>query len=303
MELHQLECFIELSKFQNVSLTAEHLNISQPALSKTISLLESELDVKLFDRVGRRIRLNDHGRMFARYAEQILETLKEGTRNVKNLEYQPSGTISLGLFSYVDLIADCIRDFMETYPMVKFQLYSSKSQYTIDNFENLDFTLSSSLTDAPMAREEYLESFPIAEEQYVLAIAPELLAQEIPDVPEENLMLHHFHQVPFLAMANNLMFSDVTYTLCQQAGFTPNITIQTNDFATKLHMTSLGHVASLIPEVCIPVFSSYRSDLRFLYLPDMTVRRTIRLGRKRSTLVSQTCETFWKYAKKYYCRS
>ena len=113
MELHQLECFIELSKFQNVSLTAEHLNISQPALSKTISLLEAELGVKLFDRVGRRIRLNDHGRMFARYAEQTMETLKEGTRNVRNLEYQPSGTIYLGLFSYANLIADCIRDFME----------------------------------------------------------------------------------------------------------------------------------------------------------------------------------------------
>ena len=101
-------------------------------------------------------------------------------------------------------------------------------------------------------------------------------------------------------MANNLMFSDVTYTFCQQAGFTPEIAIQTNNFATKLHMTSLGHVASLIPEVCIPVFESYRPDLKFLRLPDMISQRTIRLGRKRSTLVSQTCETFWNYAKTYY---
>ena len=93
MELHQLECFLELSRFQNVSVTAELLNISQPALSKTISLLESELGVKLFDRVGRRIVLNDHGKMFARYVESVLSTLREGTRNVRDLDYQPSGTI------------------------------------------------------------------------------------------------------------------------------------------------------------------------------------------------------------------
>ena len=300
MELHQLECFIELSKFQNVSLTAEHLNISQPALSKTISLLEAELGVKLFERVGRRIRLNDHGRMFARYAEQTMETLKEGTRNVRNLEYQPSGTIYLGLFSYANLIADCIRDFMEEYPLVKFQMYSSKSQYTIDNFETLDFTLTSSLKSTSIARDGFLESFPIVEEEYILVIAPELLEKYLPGSKGDHLPLAAFHRVPFLGMANNLMFSDITYTFCQQAGFTPNLAILTNDYATKLHMVSLGNIASFIPEVCAPVFESYRPDLRFIHLTDVSGRRTIHLSRRRSSLVSQTCDTFWNYAQEYF---
>ncbi len=300
MELHQLECFIELSKFQNVSLTAEHLNISQPALSKTISLLEAELGVKLFDRIGRRIRLNDHGRMFARCAEQSIEMLREGTKNVQALEYQPSGTILFGLFSYANLIADCIRDFMEEYPLVKFEMYSSKSQYTIDNFDNLDFTLSSSLSSAPISREGFLESFPIAEEEYLLVISPELLEEHLPDASGDQLPLSAFSRVPFLGMANNLMFSDITYTLCQQAGFTPNLTILTNDYATKLHMVSLGNIASFIPEICSTVFESYRPDLRFLHLTDVNTKRVIRLSRRRGSLMSQTCDTFWNYAREYF---
>ena len=297
MELHQIECFLELSKFQNVSLTAEHLNISQPALSKTISLLESELGVKLFDRIGRRIYLNERGALFARYAEQLIETLREGSSRVKNMEYSPNGTISLGLFAYIGLIAECIQGFMSEYPLVKFEIYSSKSQYTIDNFNNIDFTLSSSLGSA--MREDFLESFSIAEEQYVLVIAPELLTQFSPSTGAP-IKLASLNRLPFLAMAHNLMFSDITHIICQQAGFTPNLTIQTNDFATKLHLTSLGVAASFIPEVCIPIFRSYRNDFLFLRFSEVDMHRSIWLGRKKVSKVSQTCDAFWKYARQYY---
>ena len=300
MELHHLEYFIELSKFQNVSLTAEHLNISQPALSKTISQLEAELGVKLFDRVGRRIRLNDHGRLFARYAEQTLETLKEGTRNVQNLEVQPSGTICLGLYSYIDLIAGCIRGFMEKYPLVRFEIYSSKSQYTIDNFENLDFALTSSLSSSPASRSEFLESIRVTEEEYVLAVSPALLRKYLPDRTGPDWRLGDFAPVPFLGMADNLMFSDVTGTLCQQAGFTPNMSILTNDYATKLHMVSMGNAASFIPEACIPVFRSYCPELLFLHLTDISGKRIIRLSRRRRSLAKPVCDTFWEYAGEYF---
>lgn len=299
MELHQLKCFLELSKFQNVSLTAAQLNVSQPALSKTISLLEADLGIKLFDRIGRRIYLNERGTLFAQYAEQMMQALHEGTQAAKKLDYQPSGTICLGLFAYVSLISDCIGSFMKRYPLVKFELYSSKSQYTIDNFDRIDFTISSALTKAPVTRDDILESFPIAQEQYLLVVAPELLEKYI-SVDTDLHTLSALHQIPFLSMANNLMFSDITYTICQQAGFVPNAFIQTNDYATKLHMTAQGLVAAFIPEVCVPVFRSMRPDFRFLRFSDVNTLRTIRLSRKKTAHVRQACDAFWNYAQEYY---
>lgn len=299
MELHQIKCFLELSKFQNVSLTAERLNISQPALSKTISLLESELGVKLFDRVGRRIVLNERGKMFALYAEQGLKNLRFGAEHIRKLEYQPVGTISLGLFSYIGLISQCICAFLSAYRQTKFEIFSSKTQYTIDHFDNLDFTLSSSLSPLEVRQESILQSIDIGREDYILVAAPELLeAHGVGDggcVPLATLA-----SLPFLSMANNLMFSDITCILCQQAGFSPNLVVETNDFATKLHMTSMGVVAAFIPEVCIPTFRAVRGDFRFLSLCDIETRRVIRLGRKKSSAHSQVAQAFWDYAVNWF---
>ena len=299
MELHQLECFLELSKFQNVSATAEHLNVSQPALSKTISLLESELGVKLFDRVGRRILLNDRGKLFAQYAEHILDSLKEAARNVKTREFQPSGTITIGLFAYVDLIADCVHDFREEYPLVNFRLFSSKSQFTVDNFAALDFTLSSVLGDAVPEREGLLESVPIREEAYLLVSAPELLGR-FTEAGPEGVKLASLSEAPFLSMANNLMFTDITSAFCLRAGFSPKIVVQTNDFATKLHMISLGTAMALIPEVCVPVFRGFRTDLLFLPITDVSPRRTVIFSRKNASDSSPLCDLFWQYVKDCY---
>lgn len=299
MELHQIRCFLELCKFQNVSLTAERLNISQPALSKTISLLESELGVKLFDRVGRRITLNERGKMFALYAEQGIKNLLFGAEHIKKLEYQPVGTISIGLFSYIGLISQCICDFLSTYKQTKFEIFSSKTQYTIDHFDNLDFTLSSSLSLTEVKQESILQSIDIGSENYILVAAPELLkAYEIES--DGCIPLSSLSALPFLSMANNLMFSDITYVLCQQAGFSPKIVVETNDFATKLHTTAAGAAAAFIPEVCIPTFRAVREDFCFLNLCDIPTKRVIRLGRKKSSAHSQVAQAFWDYAVKWY---
>ena len=50
-------------------------------------------------------------------------------------------------------------------------------------------------------------------------------------------------------MLKNLLFSDITQTLCQRAGFAPHLVVRTNDFATKLHQVALGTAAAFLPAV------------------------------------------------------
>lgn len=65
MELLQLKYFRELAQSQHLSKTAEKLHIAQPSLSQTLRRLETELDTPLFDRVGKRIVLNDYGKFLS----------------------------------------------------------------------------------------------------------------------------------------------------------------------------------------------------------------------------------------------
>ena len=71
MELLQLQYFRELARNGHLSKTAEALHIAQPSLSQTLKRLESEIGVPLFDRVGNRIVLNDSGRIFLKYTDEI----------------------------------------------------------------------------------------------------------------------------------------------------------------------------------------------------------------------------------------
>lgn len=64
MEWQQLEYFVTVAKLEHMTRAAEALAISQPALSRSISKLEEELGVPLFDRQGRSIMLNRYGELF-----------------------------------------------------------------------------------------------------------------------------------------------------------------------------------------------------------------------------------------------
>lgn len=69
----QLECFMEVANFLNFSRAAEHLRITQPAVSHQINTLEDELGVKLFRRTSKSVRLTQEGYLFTQYAGEILK--------------------------------------------------------------------------------------------------------------------------------------------------------------------------------------------------------------------------------------
>ena len=64
MDLLELRYFQAVARHQHVSRAAAELRVAQPALSRAIARLEAELGVPLFDRRGRRVRLNRFGAMF-----------------------------------------------------------------------------------------------------------------------------------------------------------------------------------------------------------------------------------------------
>ncbi|WP_369218522.1 LysR family transcriptional regulator, partial [Streptomyces flavofungini] len=64
MDLLSLRYFQAVARHQHISRAAQELRVAQPSVSRTIGRLESELGVLLFDRQGRRIRLNEHGEAF-----------------------------------------------------------------------------------------------------------------------------------------------------------------------------------------------------------------------------------------------
>ncbi|MCL1827870.1 MAG: LysR family transcriptional regulator [Oscillospiraceae bacterium] len=119
MELNQIRYFISAAHYNNLSKAARILNITQPTLSKSISNLEEELGIKLFDRFGKKIRLNECGKRFLENAENSVQELENAVAAAKNRTAGPS--LYLGLFLHSDRFMRCLGDFSKANPDLSFQ--------------------------------------------------------------------------------------------------------------------------------------------------------------------------------------
>ena len=70
--LRQLEVFLATARYENISRAAGDLSMSQSAASDSLRELEHQFDVQLFDRIGKRLQLNDFGRLLLPRAEELL---------------------------------------------------------------------------------------------------------------------------------------------------------------------------------------------------------------------------------------
>lgn len=110
MDLLQLKYFREIARDGSITKAAERLTISQPALSKTLRNLETELGLLLFDRVGRGIRLNADGQYFFEAVDRALNVLEEATQNLKSRGAMENRTVTL-----INLIPEYYTWFMDAF--------------------------------------------------------------------------------------------------------------------------------------------------------------------------------------------
>lgn len=119
MELLQLKYFKTVAELGKISAAAEALYISTPALSTSISRLERELGVQLFDRYAKRIELNRQGEIFLRYVNQMFDVLECAKTEVQKSAMQQRQHIWIATTT-TNLWMDLITEFSQAF-----------SQYTL----------------------------------------------------------------------------------------------------------------------------------------------------------------------------
>src|SRR2546425_10079709 len=96
MELHQLRYFCAVAKSGSFSRAAEHSHVSQPSLSQQILKLEAELGARLFDRLGRSVRLTEVGKTFLPRARAVLRELEAARGDVVESKDSVGGSVTGG---------------------------------------------------------------------------------------------------------------------------------------------------------------------------------------------------------------
>lgn len=129
MNLQQLYYFRKLAEVQHYTEAAKALYITQPSLSDSISSLESELSVALFQKKGRGIELTKYGQEFYQYVSQALGVLEHGIAIMKEKSDSVTGTIDVGCIPTLlgDFLSDALDLYHEKHPQVNFNIFQDKS--------------------------------------------------------------------------------------------------------------------------------------------------------------------------------
>lgn len=123
MEIKHLKTFSKVAQCLHFNQAAKALNCSQSTVSAQIKLLEEELDLLLFDRLGKKIILTDAGHKLVRYSQKIINLEKETLSDLRE-NCEPFGLISLRASQSIGayLIPDILAQFSAKYPRVSFNV-------------------------------------------------------------------------------------------------------------------------------------------------------------------------------------
>lgn len=124
-----------ISKERSLTKTAEHLFISQPALSYRLKKLEKDFGVKILHRFSNGVSFTPQGEYLLHYAQEMLQKLEEVQKYVSKMEVSIAGTVRLGVSSVVAkfTMAQLLKDFGEQFPAVKIILTTGSSTLQLPN--------------------------------------------------------------------------------------------------------------------------------------------------------------------------
>ena len=161
MDIPNLNAFVAVADSGSFSEASKHLYLTQPAISKRISALEAELDVQLFDRIGRKVTLTEAGTALLSRARNILQQVDDSKRAIQNLSGHIAGKLSIGTSHHIGLhrLPPVLRAFTSTYPEVELDLHFMDSEEACHAIEHGELELA--IVTLPLEPAKVLQTYEV----------------------------------------------------------------------------------------------------------------------------------------------
>ncbi len=171
MELRSLHYFVRIAELGSITRAAAHLHVAQPALTRHVQRLEEELNVALFTRANRGVRLTEAGQKLLDGATRILRDVERTGDEIRTQDAHPSGKIILGITPTLCpvLVPELFAHMRRDYPMIELKVMHAGmvrlEEFVIDG--RVDIALLSELS-----RSRLIASTRLASEEMVLVTRP-----------------------------------------------------------------------------------------------------------------------------------
>ena len=265
MELHQLRYFCAVADSGSFSRAAEQSHVSQPSLSQQILKLEDELGARLFDRLGRSVRLTDLGKAFLPRARAVLRELEAARGDVVERKDSIGGTICIGVIPTIApyFLPAQLTFVSRRFPQARVTVVEEITPVLLER-------LRASVVDVailalPIRGHEF-ETFPLLREHLFAA-----LPKQHKYAKRASLALKELRVEPFLLLRDGHCFRDTAVAACDRARVNPQIVFESGQFSSILSMVGAGMGVSIVPEMAV----EKKSGCRFVRIADEEASRTV----------------------------
>ncbi len=290
MELLQLQYFQTVARLEHMTRAAEALRIAQPALSKTIARLETDLGVPLFDRQNRHIRLNAFGKAFLKKVDAALGALEEGKRELADLAGTEKGSIHLAT-STLGRLSKPVGAFRVQFPDVSFRILQLPPSST-DEMVRLLVTgeIDLCFTSASFGLPGILE-MPVLNAEVFLAVPPGHRFEG-----RSSINLKEAAHEPFVEYREGHPFRWTNEDFCRKAGIRPPVVCEVDEPSAITDLVMAGLGVAFVP-ACKnddkPPFAQVRIEE-----PDC--RRTFSVAWHANRYLSKAARTFQDFLVRYF---
>ncbi len=240
MTIQQIRYFLVLSEELHFWNTADKVFISQSSLSRQIKALEDELQIQLFERDKRNVKLTNAGKFFQEHWSNILKEFDQVLQQGKKIDEGKAGTIAI---TYPGSIAyDFLPSFLEV-------LHSELPELKIELIEPTDESHEKLLidfkTDIALGREKFdnanIESRILYSEPMCLVVSKNhrFSTGDFTGIEDEKFIISGLHQATFFAASLRSWFS--------KKGFEPKTVIESDFGGMIINLVSKGLGISVLP--------------------------------------------------------
>jgi DNA-binding transcriptional LysR family regulator len=246
MELRQLECFIAICEELHFTRASEKLGITQPTLSYQIKLLEDDLGMPLFNRIGKKITMTEAGSLLRNHCGTIFSSLAGAREEILELQHIERGTLSIGVLigEINELVSGLLIDFHNRYPKVQIKLYGVEDvvEPLVDN--DLDFAV----TILPLEDERFRKVSLYEEEFYFVMKEDHSLSKN------KSIALEEVTKTPVIMFPPTHRCRKMIDLACSVQGFDLNPKIETSTIESLLMLVRSGAGISILSKTLLELY-------------------------------------------------
>lgn len=266
MDISALQAFLAVANTASFSQAAERLFLTQPAVSKRIAVLETELGTPLFDRIGRQVGLTEAGRALLPRARRIVDELEDSRRAIANLSGRIEGRLSFGTSHHIGLhrLPPVLRAYHQRYPQVALDIQFMDSEQACQAVLRGELELA--VVTLPTAMLPHLETHTVWRDRLAVAVAAghPLAAKGRPT-------LRDLAQWPAIMPAHGTYTREIVEAAFLREGLTPQVSMSTNYLETIKMLVSVGLGWSVLPQTMLD------AQVTAVKLPSLRLERALGL--------------------------